>query len=184
MVELKEFLNESLYGAFLGFKNKAKTTLKYIKNNMGDAIDTLKDEAIKVFKSFRSIPLVLSASTLGEYNKQCDELMEMCANDDDRHSGIKLYFEKNKDKTAGDYTIYVVCESEYGWHKTDAFKDNKYYIIQFVDEYEFTLVTAEHPSKNMVEEFDKKFKDLGLRLPKTLSKWTDLLDELADIYLA
>lgn len=201
MIELKDYINESLYGKLLGLSNKTKFIFKNIKQGGRDLINDIKQNYDTILKKLKNQKLVISATSVEEYNKQCDELMDICANSDDRIEALKVYFVKNTDPNFGNFTIYIVADKEEqktyktvvdrenNWPGTIAFKEivdevfikNTYYILSFDSENNFTYVIKEN-GKNMVDEFDKKFKDFGFRLTPKLNKWLEALRDLSDIY--
>ena len=176
MVELKEYINESLYGKFLGIKNISKVTFKALKHIGKKYFNELKDRIKDLTKQYNNQSIVISATNLNDYNKQCDEFMDMCANEENRIETHKVYFVPNKDKSLGDFTIYAITDANYSSIDTDT-----YYVINFNKEVGFVMVDK-FKEKDVENRFNRDFKDLGYRLPKSLDKWVDALEDMEKMW--
>lgn len=176
MIELKEYINESLYGKFLGIKNISKTTLRALKHIGKKYLGELKDNIKDLTKKYNNQSIVISATNVNDYNKQCEKFMDMCANEENRIETHKVYFVENKDKSSGDFTIYVITDVTYPTVGADT-----YYVIEFNDEIGFVMANK-FQKKDAAAMFDREFKDLGLRLPRSLDKWVDALEDMEKMW--
>lgn len=176
MIDLKEYINESLYGKFLGIKNISKATLQILKHMGKNYLNELKDNIKDLTKQYNNQSIVISATNLNDYDKQCDEFMDMCANEENRIETHKVYFLQNKDKSSGNYTIYVITDVNYPTIGSDT-----YYVIKFNKEVGFVMVNK-FEKKDAAKIFDKDFKDLGFRLPRSLDKWVDALEDMEKMW--
>ena len=212
MITLQEHLNESLYGGFNKLKAAGKLKFQKIKgeirpmlNKLGEEakelLSSIKDRMVKLANELKSQSLVISATTVEEYNSQCDELMKICSEGEDRIESLKVYFVKNSDPDFGDFTIYIVADEveqktyktvvdrENNWPGTIAFKEildevfvkNTYYTIYFDKAAGMPIITM-NKGKNIVKEFDAKYKDLGFRLSPRLNKWTQALKIISELF--
>lgn len=100
----------------------------------------------------------------------------MCANEENRIETHKVYFVKNGDKSFGNFTIYVITDVTYPTINTDT-----YYVIKFNKDIGFVM-TSKFEKKDAAAIFDRDFKDLGLRLPRSLDKWVDALEDMEKMW--
>jgi hypothetical protein len=176
MIELKEYINESLYGKFLGIKNISKATFRALKHIGKKYLGELKDNIKDLTKKYNNQSIVISATNLDDYNKQCDKFMDMCSNEENRIETHKVYFVKNKDKSFGDFTIYAITDVNYPSIGTDT-----YYVINFNKEVGFVMV-EKFEEKEVEKRLNREFRDLGLRLPRSLDKWVDALEDMEKMW--
>lgn len=176
MIELKEYINESLYGKFLGIKNISKATFRALKHIGKKYLGELKDNIKDLTKKYNNQSIVISAANLDDYNKQCDKFMDICSNDENRIETHKVYFVKNKDKSLGDFTIYAITDVNYPTIDTDT-----YYVINFNKEIGFVMV-EKFEEKDVEKRLNREFGDLGLRLPRSLDKWVDALEDMEKMW--